>query len=247
MTTGNFEQIRALLNELEEQFTEFGPTQDMATVSGLELPDIMRDVVDYLLPELNPYEAIFYTYMLRHSVIENGGQLTRVSRRGLQSGVIKSAYTDRLDRTNSMTEDTSNTSYKTIKLTLEVLEAVWAISRQSESNREGTLYRVLLPEEIKVCQDAKELRKNKQSISIISELTDVDFYNIRGNRIKIYERDNYQCKYCDKQLTRLTATLDHVHPVKSGGDNSYDNLVTCCLDCNSKKNMRPLGDFLAER
>ncbi len=247
MGSGNFDQIRTLFSEIEEQLGDALPAQNRALVSGLELPDIMRDVVDYLLPELKPYEAVFYMYMLRHSVIQNGNQLTRVSRRGLQSGVVKSVYSDRSDRTSTKTEDTSNTSYQTIKLTLEGLEAVGAISRQSEPNREGTLYKVLLPEEIKICQEAKENQRNTMPKSTISELSDVDFYNIRENRIKIYERDNYHCKYCEKQLTRFTATLDHVHPVKSGGDNSYHNLVTCCLDCNSKKNMKPLGDFLAER
>ena len=41
--------------------------------------------------------------------------------------------------------------------------------------------------------------------------------------------------------------LDHVKPVAEGGDNSFENLVTACLDCNSTKQKRPLGDFLAER
>ena len=30
------------------------------------------------------------------------------------------------------------------------------------------------------------------------------------------------------------------------GDNSFENLVTSCLDCNSKKNARLLGDFMAD-
>jgi 5-methylcytosine-specific restriction endonuclease McrA len=38
-------------------------------------------------------------------------------------------------------------------------------------------------------------------------------YNIRENRLKVYERDDYKCKYCSKQLTRSTVTLDHITPV----------------------------------
>jgi 5-methylcytosine-specific restriction endonuclease McrA len=47
-------------------------------------------------------------------------------------------------------------------------------------------------------------------------------------------------------LTRFTATLDHVTPVAEGGDNGFENLVTACFGCNSRKHKRPLGDFLAE-
>jgi len=36
-----------------------------------------------------------------------------------------------------------------------------------------------------------------------------------------------------------------VKPVASG-DNSFDNLVTACLECNSKKNNKRLGDYLAD-
>jgi 5-methylcytosine-specific restriction endonuclease McrA len=74
---------------------------------------------------------------------------------------------------------------------------------------------------------------------------EADFYNVRENRLKVYERDNYKCRYCSKQLTRFTATLDHLTPVTAGGDNSFGNLLTACLDCNSRKNARPVGDFLA--
>jgi hypothetical protein len=77
--------------------------------------------------------------------------------------------------------------------------------------------------------------------------SEIDYYNVKENRIKVYERDSYKCRYCEKQLTRFTATLDHVKPVAEGGDNSFDNLLTACWDCNSTKNRKPLGDFLADR
>ncbi len=76
--------------------------------------------------------------------------------------------------------------------------------------------------------------------------TDIDYNNVRENRTKVYERDDYKCHYCQKQLTRFTATLDHVKAVAEGGDNSFENIVTACLGCNSRKHRRPVGDFLAE-
>jgi len=63
----------------------------------------------------------------------------------------------------------------------------------------------------------------------------------------VYLRDEYKCRYCGKQLTLLTATLDHITAVAAGGGNDLDNLATACLMCNSQKRKRPVGDFLAER
>lgn len=137
--------------------------------------------------------------------------------------------------------------YAAIQQAMTGLEAVGAIRSEAEPSREGTLFRVLLPEEIEVCRLAREARAAALPAPSIDEAREADFYNVRENRVKVYERDNYHCLYCQKQLTRFTATLDHVHPVAQGGDNSLDNLVTACLDCNSRKNVRPLGDFLAER
>jgi hypothetical protein len=38
--------------------------------------------------------------------------------------------------------------------------------------------------------------------------------------------------------------LDHVVPRAQSGSNSYRNLVSCCLECNSRKGETPAGDFL---
>jgi 5-methylcytosine-specific restriction endonuclease McrA len=135
-------------------------------------------------------------------------------------------------------------AFQTVRQTLTSLTEIGAIRKEGDANREGTLYRVLLPEEIEVCQRRRAEQAERSSITATEQ--EADFYNIRENRVKIYERDNYHCTYCGKQLTRFTATLDHITPVSEGGDNSADNLKTACLQCNSRKTARPLGDFLAE-
>ena len=80
---------------------------------------------------------------------------------------------------------------------------------------------MLLPDEIDVCKAASE-RRSKLVVSNVDIEREADFYNVRENRLKIYERDNYHCHYCKKQLTRFTATLDHITPVAAGGDNLQD-------------------------
>lgn len=51
----------------------------------------------------------------------------------------------------------------------------------------------------------------------------------------IFKRDGHRCVYCDMNDN---LTLDHVKPKSRGGKNTWENLVTCCSKCNSKKGDR---------
>ena len=236
------EKIRELISILEIEAVQTDKTASFRALSGLELPDIISDVVNLLFPELKPYEAALYIYLLRYSIIATGSPYIRVSTRKLQTAVVKSAYAG--SNSGGGSEPVSQSSYKAVKTALAGLVEIPAVRQEGEPNRDGTLYRVLLPEEIEICRMHRA--QISQNAPIAATEAEADFYNIRENRIKIYERDAYKCRHCGKQLTRFTATLDHVHPVTEGGDNSADNLVTACLNCNSRKNSRPLGDFMAE-
>ena len=155
-------------------------------------------------------------------------------RRGV---VVKSSYSTAIQ--NSISEE----KFREI---VRALEVAGALRKEGESTRDGTLFRVLIPDEIEAC---RRFRAERMATEPKPEIpaTDIDFYNVRENRIKVYERDAYKCRYCEKQLTRFTATLDHVTPVAEGGDNAFENLVTACLGCNSRKHKRPVGDFLVEQ
>lgn len=202
----------------------------------------MRDVVDLLFPLLGTYEASFYIYILRHSIIENGTFYIRTSTKGWRGKVVKSNYDG--STSGGGGAPVSKISEQKVRDTLSNLESIGAIRKDGDVSREGTLYRVLLPEEIEACQKRRHELHPAPAVPV-SE-SDIDYYNVRENRSKVYERDDYKCKYCSKQLTRFTATLDHITPVARGGKNAFDNLVTACLECNSRKNVRPLGDFLAD-
>jgi 5-methylcytosine-specific restriction endonuclease McrA len=63
----------------------------------------------------------------------------------------------------------------------------------------------------------------------------------RARRLEILARDQWTCFYCMQPAT----TVDHVIPIKAGGDPlAYDNLVSCCTSCNSRKGSRSQGSFL---
>jgi len=86
--------------------------------------------------------------------------------------------------------------------------------------------------------------KSALEVAAIDTNKELDFYNVVENRLKVFERDSYKCHYCSKQLTRFSATLDHIQPVSKGGDNSFENLVTACLHCNSERGNKPIMDFI---
>jgi hypothetical protein len=231
----HFEKIRNLLHEIEEKSASVSESYGGRDFSALELPAIIQEIVDDLQPLLTPYNAAFYWYLFRHSIAKNGDPLLRVSTRGLQGAVVKpssGAYG-------------SEISLQKVRKTLAALESIGAIRKEGEPNRDGTPYRVLIPDEIEACRKFRTKRKAAAPKPDVRE-NEIDFYNVRENRVKVFERDEYKCRYCGKQLTRFTVTLDHVKPVADGGDNSFENLLTACLDCNSRKHKRPVGDFLAE-
>lgn len=58
------------------------------------------------------------------------------------------------------------------------------------------------------------------------------------SRKNILIRDQYTCQYCNKQFGAGDLTLDHVVPRSRGGNNTWENLVACCLRCNNRKGDR---------
>ena len=57
-------------------------------------------------------------------------------------------------------------------------------------------------------------------------------------RMLVFERDGYTCRRCNKQLTRFAATVDYVKAPEDGGNESVENLITTCSDCNTRRQRR---------
>lgn len=55
----------------------------------------------------------------------------------------------------------------------------------------------------------------------------------RLTRFEIFNRDHYTCQYCGKESHQLT--LDHVLPRHRGGGQTWENVVSACVNCNRKK------------
>jgi hypothetical protein len=220
---GRIEKIRQLLNELEVEAAS-APKGD-AGFSALELPVIIQEIVDDLQPILTAYDAAFYWFLFRHSIAKDGNPHFRVSRSSLRRAVVKSSYTNAAE---------NNISLGKVQDTLRALEDIGAIRKLGEPNRQGTLYQVLIPDEIEACRKFRAERMAEESKLFPA----ADGNPAREKRIKVFERDSYICRSCGKQLTRFTATLDFVKPLAEGGDESVENLVTACVECNGRGNKR---------
>jgi 5-methylcytosine-specific restriction endonuclease McrA len=58
------------------------------------------------------------------------------------------------------------------------------------------------------------------------------------SRANIYARDRHRCQYCGDGYAIGELTFDHVIPVAQGGRKDWENIVTCCINCNRKKGGR---------
>ncbi|KAF8043584.1 hypothetical protein BT93_A1799 [Corymbia citriodora subsp. variegata] len=59
------------------------------------------------------------------------------------------------------------------------------------------------------------------------------------SRKNILYRDSYTCQYCS---SGENLTIDHVLPISRGGEWTWENLVTACAKCNSKKGHKTIEE-----
>jgi len=174
---------------------------------------IIEQFVDYLLPELTPYEASLYLYLLRNSYLRSGNTEIRVGKRTI---AVKYGKGSRGDSTN----------YAHISKILKRLEQKGCI-KIGDTDRFGTMYKVMLPKDI-------PLVAGKINSKMPLNIED-DYFTNPDKRREIFERDKWICQYCGEEVNQKNATLDHFIPRSKDGDDSKDNLRTCCLVCNSIK------------
>ena len=103
-----------------------------------------------------------------------------------------------------------------------------------DTNRDGTLYTLVAPEDVPSV---------KLKLESPGEEVAVDFFNSKEGRSKVYERDEWRCRYCGDQLNEKNITLDHFIPQHTGKDHSFENLRTACLSCNSIKSGHKFEDI----
>ena len=185
---------------------------------------------DVLAPRLglSVKERAVYSYLLRHSLV--------VGKLRLQFAVMALARTLGL-------------SIGAARQAVRRLDELGAL-RVLERSKSGHLAEMRLPEKIR----AIRLRKNGASLTTgasgaagqppASTLEATDFLKTWALRKTIHDRERGACFYCLRRTPGKVRCLDHVVPRVRFGRNSYRNLVSCCIECNTRKSDRPAADFL---
>jgi hypothetical protein len=224
------EQIESSIAQIRRKYEEEAkgvPPQEVLT----EIPELAKEIVNYLQPLLTPYEAAYYWYLFTKTIVETKRQEGVFSTRGLTAGVVWPSRATLATRV----------PYNVVSEVLASLESKGVIARIGEPTRSGSAYRVFIPEQIESCRERMKAAQADQPQPLHDVEAQTDYYNIKEHRISIFERDGYTCYKCGKLLTRWDATLDHVLPVSKGGKNTKDNLITCCLLCNSRRGNREVS------
>lgn len=62
-------------------------------------------------------------------------------------------------------------------------------------------------------------------------------------RFEVLKRDNFRCQYCWRTGKDVTLEVDHVTPKAKWWDDDFDNLITCCRECNMGKWQTELDEW----
>jgi 5-methylcytosine-specific restriction endonuclease McrA len=182
---------------------------------------------DVLAPRLglSVKERAVYSHLLRHSLV--------VGKLRLQFAVMALARTLGL-------------SIGAARQAVRRLDELGAL-RVLERSKSGHLAEMRLPERIRA------IRRGKNGALVATEaagqlpassLETTDFLKSWALRKAIHDRARGACFYCLRRTPANVRCLDHVVPRVRFGRNSYRNLVSCCIECNTRKGDRPAPDFL---
>jgi 5-methylcytosine-specific restriction endonuclease McrA len=58
---------------------------------------------------------------------------------------------------------------------------------------------------------------------------------VKFSRVNVMTRDGFRCQYCGSHKAMKDLNYDHVIPRVQGGKTVWENVVTACYPCNSKK------------
>jgi len=195
--------------------------------SKLNAAQVCKDFEDLLAPRLSfsVNDRVVYYHLFRHSRLE---------------GKVQFPFTmSWLARGTGLCRQTVRESVRCL--------IARGVLNLTERSKVGYIVRVRLPEELRAVRDARTAasRPEPPPHSALS-IEDTDFQQTQPLRRSIHKRERDHCFYCLRRLNHRKRCLDHVVPRARSGSNSYRNLVSCCLDCNSKKGERSAEELLRE-
>lgn len=185
---------------------------------------VWRQFEDLLAPKLNfsRIDHAVYSHLFRHSRLEGKLQF-RFSIAWLARG--------------------ARLSMKAARESVRRLVALGVLGLVERNCRSQHVVRLRLPLEVKGVLATKTAASEPTPAADLN-IEEADFLEKLKLRLVLHEREGDHCFYCLRRTTRHRRCLDHVVPLARGGGNSYRNLVSCCMDCNSKKGERNAVEFV---
>jgi HNH endonuclease len=120
------------------------------------------------------------------------------------------------------------------------------ILRLIERGKAGHLVEVRLPDEIRAIRSHLRKAGNAAPQPAAVNLEKLDFFKNPALRQAIHARERGVCFYCLRRTSARKLCLDHVVPRAKQGRNTYRNLVSCCMECNTGKCERSAADHLSK-
>ncbi len=192
---------------------------------------VWKQLEDQLVPQLglSLIDRTVYAHLLRHSHLEGKLRL-RFSIRWLARNICLSSGP--------------------VRQAVRRLVAHGAL-RLVQRSKTGHVVEVRLPEEIRPeklndteSRAAVSAKEDEAGTSAAINIEEADVLQNATLRKAIHARERGLCFYCLRRTTSTVQCLDHVVPRVKSGCNSYRNLVSSCIECNSQKGEKLADDFL---
>lgn len=91
------------------------------------------------------------------------------------------------------------------------------------------------PHENEACIQTVRMRIRVPKVLLLRDYDQLPVQEIRFSRETLFERDKYCCQYCGNYYEDVHLNMDHVIPRDRGGRTSWENIVTSCIKCNTRK------------
>jgi hypothetical protein len=191
---------------------------------NLNLKRVWKQFEDHLVPRLrlNIVDRAVWSHLFRHSRLEGKGRL-RFSIAWLGRG--------------------ARLCDGPVRAAVRRLVEKGAL-RLIERSKSGHVVEVPLPEEIRAAGPHNMEAAKETGMVRAANIEELDFLKSKALRQAIHAREHGLCFYCQQRMSARKKCLDHVVALVNLGRNSYRNLVSCCVECNSRKGESSGADFL---
>lgn len=86
--------------------------------------------------------------------------------------------------------------------------------------------------------------KEKESLRLSEEYDQIKRKKLtKKQRRDIYNEFDGRCAYCATEITIEQMQVDHIKPLRLGGEDDFKNMICACRSCNKYKHTLSIEDF----